>query len=137
MVNLCEKAGSGVPKIMEAVEYNKYRYPSLITEIDKFEFTLWDTSIIDSFDIKNEIERNILEFILAHKTATVNEIVNNLNIHRNTSYKYLNGLKDKGILYQSKIGNKYVYMININKDFAKYSVIDVMYSMIDVLKNHM
>lgn len=137
LVNLCEKAGSGVPKIMEAVEYNKYRYPSLITEIDKFEFTLWDTSIIDSFDIKNEIERNILEFILAHKTATVNEIVNNLNIHRNTSYKYLNQLKNKGILYQSKIGNKYVYMININKDFAKYSVIEVMYSMIDVLKNHM
>ena len=109
----------------------------MITEIDKFEFTLWDISIIDSFDIKNEIERNILEFILAHKTATVNEIVNNLNIHRNTSYKYLNELKDKGILYQSKIGNKYVYMININKDFAKYSVIEVMYSMIDVLKNHM
>ena len=49
----------------------------------------------------------------------------------------MNGLKDKGILYQSKIGNKYVYMININKDFAKYSVIEVMYSMIDVLKNHM
>lgn len=134
-INLCEKAGSGVPKIMDAVESNKYKYPELTADFDQVEFILWDTTIIDNLGITKEIEKDILKIIISDKTTTIKSIEKKLNIHRNTASKYLNELTEKGILFRAKIGRNYVYSFAINKDFDKYNVIEIMYSMIDKVKN--
>lgn len=134
-INLCEKAGSGVPKIMDAVETNRYKYPELTADFDEVEFILWDTTIIDNLGITKEIEKDILKIILSDKTTTIKSVEKKLDIHRNTASKYLNELTNKGILFRTKIGRSYVYSFSINKDFDKYNVIEIMYSMIDKVKD--
>lgn len=133
-INLCEKAGSGVPKIMDAVKYNEYRYPSIFTEIDKFEFVLWDISILDSLDLKNDTEKNIMKIIISDKVVTVDEITNKLGVHRNTSYKYLTSLEEREIITHTRIGNKYAYSLIIDQIYGKYDLIDAMYSMLDSIR---
>ena len=137
MVNLCEKAGSGVPKIMDAVETNKYRFPNIITEIDKFEFILWDTTIIDSLNLKNKTEIEIVKILITQKTATVSGISKKLEIHRNTTNKYLNMLIKKNIIERKRMGREYVYILSTNREFGKYNFINAMYSMIDIVKEHL
>lgn len=134
MINLCEKAGTGVPKIMDAVESNKYKFPNIITDIDKFEFVLWDVSIIDSLNLNNKIEIEIVKILITEKSTTVNDISKKLDIHRNTTNKYLNSLIDKDIIERKRMGREYVYILSTKKEFGKYNVINAMYSMIDLVK---
>lgn len=133
-INLCEKAGTGVPKIMDAVKYNDYRYPSIFTEIDKFEFVLWDISILDSLNLENDTEKEIMKIIISNKVVTVDEITDKLGVHKNTSYKYLNSLEEKKIITHTRMGNKYAYSLVIDQNYGKYNLIDAMYSMLESIR---
>ncbi|SQG23362.1 AAA ATPase [Streptococcus pyogenes] len=88
-LNLCEKAGTGIPKIMEAVKESRLKYPKLRTQLDSVELTLWDTSLIDNLYIDNEYEKKILELIIENRFITRGTLEEKLKVHKNTILKYL------------------------------------------------
>ncbi|MDS9220805.1 putative DNA binding domain-containing protein [Streptococcus pneumoniae] len=135
-LNLCEKAGTGIPKIMEAVKESHLKYPNLRTELDSVEFTLWDTSLIDNLDIDNEYEKKILELIIEHRFVTREALEEKLKIHKNTILKYLKKLVEKQAIDKFKSGRQYVYFITQNQDpeFQKYNHINAMYSLLEEIK---
>lgn len=135
-LNLCEKAGTGIPKIMEAVKESHLKYPNLRTELDSVELTLWDTSLIDNLDIDNEYEKKILELIIEHRFITRETLEEKLKIHKNTILKYLKKLVEKQAIDKFKSGRQYVYFIAQNQDpeFQKYNHIDAMYSLLEEMK---
>ena len=135
-LNLCEKAGTGIPKIMEAVKESHLKYPNLRTELDSVELTLWDTSLIDNLDIDNEYEKKILELIIENRFITRETLEEKLKIHKNTILKYLKKLVGKQAIDKFKSGRQYVYFIAQNQDpeFQKYNHIDAMYSLLEEMK---
>ena len=135
-LNLCEKAGTGIPKIMEAVKESHLKYPKLQTELDSVEFTLWDTSLIDNLNIDSEYEKKILELIIENHFVTRETLEEKLQIHKNTILKYLKKLVEKQAIGKTKAGRQYVYFISQNQDpeFQKYNHIDAVYSILEEIK---
>lgn len=129
LVGLCEKAGTGIPKIMDAVKTYSLQYPEFINSMDSFELIIWDVSITS--EAKNEIETKILELIVANKMVTVNEISQALGIHRNTASKYLSILMDRGILERKMLKGSYRHFISQSDDFQKYNLLNSIYSMLE------
>lgn len=136
LINLCEKAGTGVPKIMDAVKTYKFKKPEIIVKLDSFEITIWDTSIIDSFPSLNKTEKLILEIVIAKNIVSINKISKDLGIHRNTAAKYLNSLTEKNILFKHKIGKEYKFMFAQDSDFAKYNILDSFYTFLEEIKRN-
>lgn len=66
-LNLCERAGSGIPKILKAVKDYSYKYPDIEEDKDKFTFKFWNIekiedgkTQIESLDDLNKIEKDLL-----------------------------------------------------------------------------
>jgi len=83
---------------MNAVKEYQLKKPEVKAEIDSFELTIWDTSIIENLNISNEVERGIIELIIRNKFCSRAEIEKELKISKTTTIKYLNSLKEKNIL---------------------------------------
>ena len=106
-------------------------------EIDSFELTIWDTSIIENLNLSNEIEKRIVEVIIKKKICSRAELEKELNISKTTTIKYLNNLKDKDVLISTKIGKKHVYKLNDTKQhLEKYNIVDALYSFIEEFKRN-
>ena len=137
LINICEKAGTGVPKIMNAVNEYQLKKPEVKAEIDSFELTIWDTSIIENLNISNEVEKRIIELIIQNKFCTRAEIEKELKISKTTTIKYLNSLKEKDILVSSKIGKVHVYKLNdTEQHLEKYNMVNTLYSIIEEIKRN-
>lgn len=136
IINLCEKAGTGIPKIMDAVKTYNYKMPEIAVDFDSFEISIWDTSIIESFGIINEIEKDILKLIISNKFATVEQVAKSLDIHRNTASKYLSSLNKRKILDKKKSGRYNVYIISQTEGFEQYDLINSMYTMLEEIKRN-
>lgn len=136
MINLCEKAGTGIPKMMEAAQVNNYKYPEIQTDLESFELILWDTTLIDDLNINNGIEKEILKFVIKNKFTTVSKTAKSIGIHRNTASKYLTKLANDKILEKSKMGREHVFSIVQSKEYAKYDFINSMYSILEEIRRN-
>lgn len=135
LITLCEKAGTGVPKIMSAVKEYQLKKPEVKAEIDSFELILWDTSIIESLNLSNETEKSIVEVIIKKKICSRAELEKELKISKTTTIKYLNNLIDKNILVSIKNGKKTVYQLNdTEQHLEKYNLLDTIYSLLEEIK---
>lgn len=135
LVNICEKAGTGIPKIMEAVKEYTLRFPDVTQEIDYFRFILWDMSILEYLEVSNDTERKIVEYIIKNKWCLRLEIEKELDIAKSTAIKYLNKLIEKNILLTKRNGRHMLYMFNDQREgFEKYHIINHMYSLIEEFK---
>lgn len=134
IVNLCEKAGTGVPKIMEAVKSGNLKYPELNTTLDSVELKIWDTSIVEVLNIQNETEAKILEIIVKSRIITRLELDNATGFHKNTVLKYLRRLEENGIIEKQRIRNVYYYKIKEHPNFAKYGLISNIETLIEEIK---
>lgn len=135
-INLCERAGTGVPKIMDAVRTYHFRLPEITTTLENFELTLWDTSILHDARIKNPIELDILRMMLKKNIVTINSISDELSIHRNTAGKHVNMLVDKGIVEKHKSGKINLYRIAEKAEYAKYSLLDTLSTLIEEVRRN-
>lgn len=135
-INLCEKAGTGIPKIMEAVKDYSLKYPNLEVDIDSVELTLWDTSIIESLDIKHLLEKRIVEYLIQNKIASRKDLEEDLSTPKNTVLKYLKELENKGVIGKSKSGRQFLYYISQNNknEFKKYNHLESMYALLEEIK---
>ncbi|KXT61042.1 RNA-binding domain-containing protein [Lactococcus sp. DD01] len=135
-INLCEKAGTGIPKIMEAVQDYSLKYPNLDVDIDSVELTLWDTSIIESLNISHPLEKRIVEYLIQNKIASRKDLEQDLSTPKNTILKYLKILENKGIIGKSKDGRQFLYYISQNNknEFRKYNHLESMYALLEEIK---
>ena len=133
-IHLCEKAGSGVPKIMDAVEEYYLRYPELNTTFNSVELRLWDTTLLVHKDLEHPTEKDILKILIKQKIVDRAFLDQSLDLHKNTILVYLKSLETKGFIEKTRRGKKYYYTIKQNSDFDKYNHINVMQSLLDELK---
>lgn len=102
-IKLCERAGSGIPKIMDVVGKYSLKRPGLDTSNNMIRFTLWDTSISDNASDLGEVEKGILQFIYVNKNVKRFQIDSYFDIDKSETIKYLNSLIEKNI--SKKLGN--------------------------------
>jgi len=81
LLNLCERAGTGIPKVLKAVKDNDYKYPDIEEKDGKFIFRFWtiDRATITKEKIENskkidELEKKILYFLIKN-TYITNKII--------------------------------------------------------------
>jgi divergent AAA domain protein len=133
LINICEKAGTEIPKIMNAVKEYQLKKPEVKAEIDSFELTI----CIENLNISNEVEKGIIELIIQNKFCSRVEIEKELKISKTTTIKYLNSLKEKNILVSSKIGKVHVYKFNdTEQHLEKYNMVNTLYSIIEEIKRN-
>lgn len=127
-IKLCERAGSGIPKIMDVVEKYSLNRPQLDTSNDSVKFKLWDTTISDNASDLSELEKNILQFIYINKNIRRIDIDEYFKLEKSESIKYLNSLLEKE--YIEKIGKSRatVYIIKNGEEFIKYDLIQTLKS---------
>lgn len=133
-IGICEKAGTGIPKILDAIKEQKYKLPNISSRIDSFELTLWDTTLIDFLNITNITEQKILELIIEKRHVAREDLDKYLGIHRNTTLKYLNNLLEKNIIEKVSLGRKYYYCITESEEFEKYNFVNALYSMAEEIR---
>lgn len=121
---------------MEAVKDYSLKYPNLEVDIDSVELTLWDTSIIESLDIKHPLEKRIVEYLIQNKIASRKDLEEDLSTPKNTVLKYLKELENKGVIGKSKSGRQFLYYISQNNknEFKKYNHLESMYALLEEIK---
>ncbi|MDU5594387.1 RNA-binding domain-containing protein [Peptoniphilus rhinitidis] len=126
-INLCERGGTGIPKIMDAVKYYSLTYPKLTILPNIIQFSIYDISIVESAYDLNESDKNILRFILNQKLVSRKDVQDKFNLTKNDAVKNLNRLLDKK--YIKRIGKssatKYaLYDEKTEEEFYKYEVLN-------------
>lgn len=135
-IGLCERAGTGIPKIMDAAKEYKLRLPNLNADMSCVEFTLWDTSILSNLQLEHPLEEQIINLVLAERRITVTKLSELAKVHRNTASKYLRSLLEREILSRHKIGREYYYTLAQvdNEEYWKYFFLESIYNILDGLK---
>ena len=137
LINICERAGSGIPKILDAATTYKLRSPELESSFEFVKFKLWDTTVVESGLVDNPTEKEILSFILTKTLVTRKDLDSHLSIHKNTTLKYLNSLEDKGLITKVKLeGNKYHYHLKESPHMANYNFANTIYTLLNDLSNN-
>lgn len=125
-INLCERAGSGIPKVINAVKIYNLNFPKLYTAPNYIVFDLYDTSIIEVADNLNNNEKNILSYIYEHKYVKRSDIDENLGLTKSESIKYLNSLIKKGYIekFGESVSTKYTIAEPNNEFSFEYRLFD-------------
>lgn len=118
-INLCERAGSGIPKVMDAVKLYNLVFPKLYIAINYIVFDLYDISIIESADNLNKEEKKVLAYIFESKYVTRSEVDIHFKMQKNESIKILNSLISKNYIqkYGKSVDTKYT-SVDYNKEFS-------------------
>ncbi|WP_225743332.1 RNA-binding domain-containing protein [Marinilactibacillus sp. Marseille-P9653] len=112
-VGLCERAGSGGPKIFQAAERNKLKLPDVKNEAHKTIIKLWKIDIVDSHPELNDNEKKILRYILKSiSSVSSSEIRDNLKITKYYFDQAIKNLIDKKIIVQEGKGRSTKYALN-------------------------
>lgn len=118
LLNLCERAGSGVPKILKAAKDNKYKYPDIEEKDGKFIFKFWisdraitnNKTIIESKNL-SEIEKRILLDLTKNKYITSKMIQEEYQLSKTTGYRILKKLIDLNFLQKEGNGKNTKYKL--------------------------
>jgi predicted HTH transcriptional regulator len=66
-LNLCERAGTGIPKILKTVKSKSYRYPEIDEKNNIFIFKFWYINEIESIKGLTKDEKSILLYLSKYK----------------------------------------------------------------------
>ncbi|WP_084140909.1 ATP-binding protein [Psychrilyobacter atlanticus] len=120
-LNLCERAGSGIPKILKAVKDYSYKHPDIEEDKDKFTFKFWNIEKIEdgkkqieSLDDLNKIEKDLLIYLLTNKTISNKDVQENFHLTKNQTTKLFNKLVEKKYIKKLGIGRGTFYKIAID-----------------------
>lgn len=134
-VNLCERAGSGVPKILDAVNHYKLQKPVINLTPHSFELILWDSSIIENATDLNDSEEAVLAFALEKIALKKSDLMANLDLSYYQATKLLNSLIEKGYLEAIGKARSARYIVKESEDFSKYNLVNKMSTLIELFKN--
>mgnify|MGYP000202088480 CR=1 FL=1 len=123
-IKLCERAGTGIPKILKAVKENSLKYPDIEEKKDSIVFIFWDTSYIDSIENIGETEKRILSLLLIHKTLSNKQVRENLDITKYESITALNSLVEKAYIEKTGEGAGTKYIFKYSDDIKEYKILE-------------
>ena len=122
MINLCERAGTGVPKILKAVKENDYRYPDIEENEKRFLFKFWDIEnklysqrYIGAIKDLTQEEKDILLLTAKNNYITNIIIQNELELPKSTVNRILSKLLKQNYLKKEGNGRGTKYRINYKK----------------------
>ncbi len=116
MINLCERAGSGIPKILKAVEENHYKYPDIKETEDSFIFRFWNIEkskvlfykIQEDSSLSNE-EKQILDYLVTNHKIKNSNIQKEFDLTRSQAGTLLKKLVEKNYIKKHGIGKNTYY----------------------------
>ena len=123
-IKLCERAGTGIPKILKAVKENSLKYPDIEEKKDSVVFIFWDTSYIESIENINETEKKILNLLLTNKTLSNKQIRESLNVTKYESITALNSLMEKAYIEKTGEGAGTKYIFKYSDDIKGYKILE-------------
>lgn len=123
-LNLCERAGSGVPKILKATFENSYKYPEIENKHECFILKFWNTSEIENLDNINDIEKKILSFIIKHKKINNQTAREKLNLTKHEATDNFNSLLEKKLIIKLGRGRGTNYFMNYSKDSLRIQALE-------------
>lgn len=134
-INLCERAGSGIPKILKAVKEEAFKYPE-IEEIDgKFIFRFWNTGIIDNCIGTNLEEKRILEYLVKNNTITNKEAREKLGLSKHEATDTCNKLLHKKYIEKIGTGKGTYYQLKYSEDEKKMKLLENIDEAFRMIKN--
>ena len=134
MINLCERAGSGIPKILKVTNERKFKFPEIEDDGKKFIFKFWNTSLLDELVLENEKERLIVEYVLKNLRITNTQARENLNLKKHEAADLFNRLIEKGYLERNGVGRGIYYTLNCSEEEAKTRLIGQVSYLVEKLK---
>ena len=116
MINLCERAGSGVPKILKAVKENHYKYPDIKETKDSFTLRFQNIEkskvlfykIQEDNSLSNE-EKQILDYLLINHKIKNSNIQEEFNLTRSQAGNLLKKLIKKNYIEKYGVGKNTYY----------------------------
>lgn len=135
-INLCERAGSGIPKIMKAVRDEAYKYPEIMEKDGKFTFRFWNTGIIENIDNLTPEEKKVLEFILKNKKISNKEAREKLDFSKHGATDMFNNLIQKEYIEKIGSGKGTYYIMKYSEDDKKIRIIENINEILETLKKH-
>lgn len=134
-INLCERAGSGIPKIMEAVEKYSLRYPELDLSDTMVIFSLWDSSVIENADDLDGLEKKVVEYIINNKIVSSPEIEKYIQKSRYETSKILNSLIQKEYIERTGQARATRYIFKGRDEHRIYDMFHIFSTFIEQLKS--
>ncbi|WP_414838913.1 ATP-binding protein [Carnobacterium sp. TMP28] len=111
-VGLCERAGSGGPKIFQAAQKNKLKLPDIKIEPYKTTIRLWKLDIADAHPDLGENEKKILRFVLKNLLPiSSSEIRENLDISKHYFDQSIKILIENDLVQQEGKGRSTKYSL--------------------------
>ena len=124
LLNLCERRGSGVPRILKATYENSYKYPEIDNKHECFILKFWNTSEIETLDNINEIEKKILSFIIKYKKINNQTAREKLNLTKHEATDNFNSLLEKKLIIKSGRGRGTNYFMNYSEDKLRIQALE-------------
>lgn len=115
-INLCERAGTGIPRILKVVREEAYKYPEVEEKNEKFIFRFWNTSEIENMKNISEKEKIILEYIKKFNKIANSDARENLGLKKHESIKLFNKLLEKNYIEKHGTGKGIYYTMNYSED---------------------
>lgn len=125
-LNLCERAGSGVPKILKATFENSYKYPEIKNEHECFVLKFWNTSEIDNLKNITDTEKKILSYIIKHKKITNQSAREKIGLTKHEATYSFNSLLKKELIIKRGVGRGIHYIMNYSADKLKLQILEEM-----------
>lgn len=139
LIKLCEKAGTGGLKIMQAAKENLLKPPSINVDYQSSttKLLIWDSSISEFAKDLNSEEKKVLDFIFRRKVVKREDVEKEFNIKRTKASSIINQLRDKD--YVEKIGKtkSTFYCIKMEEQTNKEFLFSSMSNILEFLKDNM
>ena len=111
MLNLCERAGTGITKILKTVREKSYKFPNIEEKNGRFLFKFWDTSEIENATDLKEKEKEILGYIIKNKQINNKIAREELELTKHEATDSFNDLIKKEYIQKNGIGRGTFYTI--------------------------
>lgn len=123
-INLCEQAGSGVPKILSAVKEEKFKYPEIEEKNMIFILKFWNINKITDYDKATLEEKNILHYLLKHYQITNKEARESFNYSKKKVNSLFESLIEKEYIERVGLGRGTFYKLKLSEDEEKIKLLE-------------
>lgn len=123
-IGLCERAGSGVLRIMAAVKENSLAMPQLNATDDSVELNIRDISWLESLDDVDKQEKLLLANFQNQNSFARVEVENKLDLTKHDALKIIKSLIEKDYLISMGSGRNTRYSLNREEDYVKYDIMN-------------
>lgn len=134
-INLCERAGTGIPKILKAAKKESFKYPEIEEDKLRFIFRFWSANIIEVDNMMTLKEKKILEYILKHNKITNKDAREKLDFSKHEATDTFNFLLEKKYIEKLGIGKGTYYKLNLNENEEKIKMLENISEIIENIKN--